>query len=163
MWGCEKKIGEERGITKCAADLPEEGFKDIAFFAYDDFLVFTRVFGAFAAGAANIPAHMAAIEFPCRAFFLLGAVFPLPAGNDLLLTRFLVDEKEIEVFLGMLGDISPALFVTVNGTNRHSKEFGQLFLSFAKLAAGKIEFVLGHDLSRYEVWRFAFPGSDDLI
>jgi hypothetical protein len=133
------------------ADLPEEGFKDIAFFAYDDFLVFTRVFGAFAAGAANIPAHMAAIEFPCRAFFLFGAVFPLPAGNDLLLARFLVDKKEIKVFLGMLGDISPALFVTVNGTNRHSKEFGQLFLGFAKLAAGKIEFVLGHNLSRCEV------------
>ena len=145
------------------AELSEQGFKDIALFTYDDFLVLTGVFGTFAAGAANIPAHMAAIKFPCRAFFLLGAVFPLPAGNDLLLAGFLVDEKEIEVFLGMLGDISPALLVTVNGTNRYSKEFGQLFLGFAKFAPGKIEFVLGHDLSRCEVRREAFPVRDDLI
>ena len=145
------------------ADLSEKGFKDIALFTNDDFLVFTRVFGTFAAGAANIPAHMAAIKFPCRAFFLLCAIFLLPARNDLLLARFLVDEKEIEVFLGMLGNISPALFVAVNGTNRYSKKFGQLLLGFAKFAAGKIEFVLGHDLSRCEVRRDAFPVRDDLI
>ena len=131
--------------VKC---LPKQRFENIAFLADDHFLNFACILGALAPGSANIPAHMAAIEFPCWTLLLVGAILSVPTGDDFLFSCLLVNEEEVEVFLGVLGNIAPALFVTVHGTYRHPEELSKLFLCFTKLSAGKIEFILSHSLSR---------------
>jgi hypothetical protein len=134
--------GKERRL------LSEQILKDIALLAREHLVLFADILGAIAEGAADIPAHMAAVEFPGRAIFLLGTVLPFPAGNHPLFFSLLVDQKKIDIFFNMFRDIAPSLFVAVHGANGNAEKIRQLLLGFAKLATGKIKFVVGHGLPR---------------
>jgi hypothetical protein len=139
--------------------LSEQILEDVALLAQVDFVMFADVLGTIAEGAADIPAHVAAVELPGRTLFFLGAILLFPAGNNPIFFGLLVDDEKIQIFLNMFRNIAPPLFVAVNGANRNSKQFRQLLLGFAKLAAGKIKFVIGHDLSRFRWGLWVMAGN----
>ena len=83
-------------------------------------MLFADIFSAITEGASDIPTHMTAIELPGGAVFLVGTILFFPAGGNSLLFRLLVDKQEIEIFLGVFGNVPPALFVAVDGPDGDS-------------------------------------------
>jgi hypothetical protein len=93
----------------------QERFEDIAVFANMDLEFVASILGAITEGAAQIPAHMPATKLIGRAVFFFATEFFFPARYQVFLLCLLMNEQKIEFFFGMFGNISPALFVAMNG------------------------------------------------
>ena len=102
------------------------GFADIKFF------LFRCVLGATAECSIEEPAQMAALEFPGGALFPLGALFFFPARCQTGIPATLIYEEEEKLSFYMRWYRTPALLIAVDGLERHTQKFRQLFLGLTK-------------------------------
>ena len=104
--------------------------------ATDAHLVLPAFFGlAFADGAVDEPAELAGLKFPGGALFpaLGGAIFDGPARFDVTIAFSRAGEQKQNLPFGVGRDLSPALFIAVQGLERNAKELRQFFLGLAEL------------------------------
>ena len=109
-----------------------------------DFFFVRRFIGAFAKGAAQEPAEVAALKFPGWTLFFLMAVFLFPAGDKIIVSLSLVNQQEEELTFDMGGYGPPTLFITVNCLKRHAQEGSELFLSFTQFFSNLTEIRFFH-------------------
>jgi hypothetical protein len=87
---------------------------------------------------------MSGLKLPGRALLLVVTQLLFPAGGKYVVASALMDEKEIQLTFDVRWYRSPTLFITMDCLERHSKQFGQLFLGLAEFLSRFPEFVLVH-------------------
>jgi len=98
----------------------------------------------FANGSVDEPAEFTGLKLPCRTLFfsILRTVSHLPTENLVVLISILPADQKQQLSFNMDRNISPPLFIAVNGFDGGTEQLGHLSLGFPKLLAVKCKICL---------------------
>ena len=98
----------------------------------------------FANGSVDEPAQFTGLKLPCRALFssILRTFSQIPTENLVVLITILPADQKQQLSFHMDRNISPPLFIAVNGFDGGTEQLAHLSLSFPKLLAEKCKICL---------------------